>query len=150
MPEVVVNTSPLQYLHQLGLLHLLRSFYGKVNVPQAVEDELTVGRTRGYSVPVIRELDWVAVRPIDQSSLLRLVTDLGRGEREVLALALEMPGCLVVLDDGQARRHAQVLGLNLTGTLGILIRAKREGKLPALDPVLDQLERLRFHFDQAT
>ena len=70
--------------------------------------------------------------------------------REALALALESPGSLVILDDGLARRYAAHLGLRLIGTLGVLIRAKRQGLIAAVAPVLDQLDRLRFRVDPAT
>ena len=73
-----------------------------------------------------------------------LVTDLGPGETEVLMLALELEDAIVVLDDGLARRVAETRGIRLTGTLGLLLAAKRAGLVPAITPVLDQLESLRF------
>lgn len=150
MPEIIVNTSPLQYLYQLGLLDLLPTFYGRVTVPEAVVAELDAGRRLGLALPDLTSLDWITVKPVEQASLLRLVGDLGRGEREVLALASTMPGCVIVRDDGLARRCARMLGLTLTQTLGVLLRAKREGHLPALAPLLDRLDGLRFRVDAAT
>jgi predicted nucleic acid-binding protein len=81
--------------------------------------------------------------------LLPLVTDLGPGERSALAIALARR-LTVILDDALARRHATLLGVRFTGTLGVLIRAKREGHLPAVRPVLERLEALRFRLDEAT
>jgi uncharacterized protein len=69
---------------------------------------------------------------------------LGRGEQEVLALALEIPDALVLMDDGQARRVGRLLGLTMTGTVEILARATREGLLPQLAPMLDRLAALGF------
>lgn len=62
MPEVVSNTSPLQYLHQLGLLDLLPRLVGRVTVPQAVVDELEAGRSLGHDLPEVTSLAWVTVR----------------------------------------------------------------------------------------
>ena len=62
MPEIVSNTSPLQYLHQLGLLDLLPRLVGRVTVPQAVVDELETGRLLGHDLPDVTSLPWVTVR----------------------------------------------------------------------------------------
>jgi predicted nucleic acid-binding protein len=59
-------------------------------------------------------------------------------------LALESRKAVVVLDDALARRVAEALGLRLTGTLGLLLDAKRAGLIPAVGPLLDQLQALRF------
>ena len=69
---------------------------------------------------------------------------LGCGESEVLALGLEDRSATLILDDGIARRAAQTLGLKFTGTLGLLIDAKRAGLIEAVAPVLDELQALGF------
>ena len=63
--------------------------------------------------------------------------DLGRGESEVLAWARENPGHVAVLDDRAARRCAEILNVPLIGTVGILMRAKRQGLLGNLAVALD-------------
>ncbi|MGZ8219183.1 DUF3368 domain-containing protein [Methylomagnum sp.] len=82
--------------------------------------------------------------------MLPLITDLGAGESAVLALALESRDAVVILDDGLARRHAQRLGLRLTGTLGLLLDAKKAGYIDAVSPLLDGLQSLRFRLDPKT
>ena len=62
MREVFCNTSPLQYLHQLGLLPVLRRLAGRVIVPPAVVQELAAGRAQGLNVPDAANLDWIEVR----------------------------------------------------------------------------------------
>lgn len=150
MPETISNTSPLQYLYQCELLDLLPALYGQVVVPEAVAAEIREGRVLGVSLPAMEEMPWTSIKAPKDPALLPLVADLGQGEREVLALGKESPGSLVILDDGLARRYAGHLGLRLIGTLGILIRAKRQGLIAAVAPVLDQLDRLRFRVDAAT
>lgn len=134
----------MQYLHQLELLHVLPALAEKVIVPPAVVHELDVGRVLGLNLPDLTALDWVEIRPPISSPALPLVTDLGPGETEVLMLALELPGAVAILDDALARRVAETLGIQLTGTLGLLLDAKKAGLLPAVKPILDQLQALRF------
>lgn len=150
MPEVVADTSPLQYLYQTGLLDLLRTLYGRATVPQAVARELEEGRARGIHLPDINALEWMWIESAPGQALLPLAADLGAGEREVLALAASIPDSLALLGDALARRYARLLGLAFTGTLGVLLRAKESGHLDAVAPVLGRLEALRFRLDPET
>lgn len=150
MPEVISNTSPLFYLHQLGLIHLLPEIYGKIVVPVAVVVELEAGRDIGIEVPDLRSLDWVDIRSLETQPLLALADDLGAGERELLGLAVSVPDALIILDDARARIHAVRLGMRLTGTLGVLLRAKREGTISSVAPLLEQLTTTGFRVSQET
>jgi len=148
--EVISNTSPLQYLHQTNLLDLLPMLYGEIVVPQGVAAELEHGRRLGVTLPVLSDLACARVRAVPHLPVLLLAADLGRGEKEALALAAESENSLVILDDGLARRYAQLLGIGLTGTLGVLLKAKEQGHLAAVAPVVEQLEALNFRLDPAT
>jgi predicted nucleic acid-binding protein len=149
LADAICNTSPFQYLHQLGRLDLLPRLLGRVLLPPAVASELHVGRTRGVSLPDPALLDWVESRaPRMSAPALATESSLGRGETEALALAFETGG-LLVLDDGEARRVAARLGLSYTGTLGVLRRARQAGLVPRLAPELDRLAALGFRFDRA-
>ncbi len=144
MPEIICNTSPLQYLHQIGVLHILPALVKTVTIPPAVQEGLNTGRNLGLSLPNLQSLDWIVVRGPASAATLPLVTDLGPGEKEVLALALETPDSICVLDDALARQVARTLQLRITGTLGVLIDAKRAGIIPTVRPLLDQLQSLGF------
>ena len=148
MPEVVCDTSALQYLYQLGLLELLRELYGRVTVPEAVARELAAGRAQGVNLPDLATIPWVIVVP----GVPPLVApgDLGAGELAVLTLAGAHPGALAVLDDGLARRYARAAGIRFTGTCGVLLRARQCGFVPAVKPLLDRLTALGFRLDPAT
>lgn len=150
MRDVICNTSPLQYLHQTDLLHLLPALFGSVQVPTAVAAELAEGRRRGVRLPELAQLPWVTLRSVRERKLLPLVTSLGSGETEVLALGLEAPDHLLVLDDRDARRHAIAAGLEVTGTLGILVLAKERGLLDSIRPVLNRLQALGFRLRTET
>jgi predicted nucleic acid-binding protein len=63
---------------------------------------------------------------------IQLIKDLGPGETETITLGLENPGSLVILDDLLGRRAARSAGLRVSGTLGVLLKAKRVGHLPSV------------------
>ncbi len=150
MPVVICNTSPIQYLYQADMLELLPALAGQVYVPEAVVAELEEGRSRNVLLPALEDLSWLIVRPVRNRTLLPLVTHLGDGEKEVLALGLETQDALLLLDDRDARRYAQTLGLEISGTLGLLLRAKERGILDAVRPALDRLQALRFRLNPRT
>lgn len=150
MPEVIINTSPLQYLFQLDLLDLLPRLYGEVAAPEGVFRELRSGIDRGVSLPDLDSLGWLRIRRVKSAAVLPLAAGLGMGEREVLALALESDDALVILDDSLARRFAQRLRLASTGTLGLLLKAKQAGRIEAIKSHVDRLELLGFRLDTAT
>lgn len=64
MPEVICDTSPLQYLHQIELLDLLRRMYAGVIVPRAVAEELAAGLALGVNVPVLTQFTWIQIRQV--------------------------------------------------------------------------------------
>jgi predicted nucleic acid-binding protein len=108
------------------------------------------GIERGVQLPALGDLPWLRIRKAPSAAVLTLAAGLGAGEREVLALAVEMADPLVILDDSLARRFAARLDLPLTGTLGILLKAKQAKKIESIRPYLDRLEALRFRLDAAT
>jgi predicted nucleic acid-binding protein len=144
LPDVICDTSPFQYLYQLDLLHILPALSEQVIIPPAVVEELAVGRAQGVSLPNVDCLDWVSVRRPTSEPALPLVMDPGPGETQVLMLALESRDAVVVLDDALARQVAEMLDIRLTGTLGLLLDAKRAHLVPAVAPLVDKLQALRF------
>jgi uncharacterized protein len=145
MPEIIVsNTSPIFYLHRLGLLGILHELYGAITVPEAVKHELDQGSVKGEDVPRLEEHPWIHILKVTPPEYLDLVVDLGRGESEVLAIAAKHPSALLILDDRLARRIADIQAFRLTGTAGVLLRAKERGIIPALKPVLERLVSLNF------
>jgi predicted nucleic acid-binding protein len=141
---VISNTSPLFYLHRIGLLDLLRRLYGQVVVPDAVIAEIHAGAAQGEDVPDLKALAWIVQRSVLVPEVLRLVTDLGEGEAQVLALALENPKALAILDDRLARSLATLSDIKFTGTIGVLLRAKVNGLIPQVAPLLEAMQRAGF------
>ncbi len=150
MPEVICNTSPLQYLHQIGQLSILPALVGSIVVPPAVLAELDAGIAKGLDLPQLENLQWIRIQAPIGAKAASLITDLGPGESQVLMLALEMPGSIALLDDALARRVATAKGIPIKGTLGLLLDARRAGHLPAVKPSLDRLQELGFRIAQQT
>ena len=150
MPEIICNTSPLQYLHQIGHLQLLPQLTGSVIVPNAVCAELHAGLAKGIELPEVITLPWIRRKDPISAPALPLAADLGPGESAVLALALEAPGSSVILDDALGRRAAELLCIPFTGTLGLLLSAKKKNLIPAVAPILDKLSELRFRVSTST
>lgn len=92
-------------------------------------DELARGGDLGIDLPDVRALPWVKIQTPEGLDKVPTTTDLGAGEKEVLALGMQVPGAVVVIDERLGRSYAEALQLTFTGTLGILLRAKREGRI---------------------
>lgn len=140
MPESISNTSPLLYLYRIGVLDWLPKLFSEVWIPNAVVQELTEGQQRGYDVPNPRDYAWLQIVEPRSVPSQWLALDLGAGELEVLALALENPSRVSLLDDGVARRIAQAAGLTAWGTLRILLEAKSQGLTESVGPLVNRLK----------
>ena len=139
MPKAISNTSPLLYLHQIGVLDWLPRLFGEVWVPNDVVLELQKGGQKGCNVPDLQSYDWIQfVEPKAMPSEW-LALDLGPGELAAMALALENPKHFVLLDDDLARRVAKAAGLTVWGTLKVLLEAKTQGLTERIEPLVGQL-----------
>jgi predicted nucleic acid-binding protein len=133
----------MQYLHQIGLVHLLPGLSSSIHAPSAVVHELAAGRALGLDLPDPANLAWLTIQT--PTAALPGHIKLGAGKSEVLRLALANPSHLAALDDAQARSAAYSLGRRYTGTLGLLLDAKHRGLIPAVKPCLDELTRRGFY-----
>ncbi|SPF37085.1 conserved hypothetical protein [Candidatus Sulfopaludibacter sp. SbA4] len=113
-------------------------------------DELERGKAIGIDLPDVRAVPWLKIQAPDSLDKVPAVADLGAGEKEVLALGIEVPDALPILDDRLGRLHAEALKLRFTGTLGILLRAKAEGRVPRIEPLVAHLGRLGFRLSAKT
>lgn len=138
-PPVVVDTTPIIALSLVDRLDLLRTFYRHVLIPPAVRAELDAGGGRGTGAVEVAAASWIEVVELEDRGRARLLADLDHGEAEVIALAQETRARLVVIDERLGRRHARRLGLFVTGTLGILLRAKEENLVPEVRPLVEAL-----------
>lgn len=137
---VVADTSVILNLALVGQDALLTVLFREVFVPPAVQAEFarlaaSEGRFSGLVLA-----SWIQVcQPAAIPETVSRNTELDRGEAEALALAVEMHADAVLIDEAAGRHAALKLGLTPVGVLGILVRAKRQGQLAAVGPVLDAL-----------
>jgi hypothetical protein len=101
-------------------------------------------------LPDVRTLSWLTIQSPEGLDKAPAAADLGAGEKEVLALGTQVPGAVVILDERLGRLYADLLKLTFTGTLGILLRAKAEGRIPRIQPLLEHLGRLGFRLSERT
>lgn len=135
MPKIIIaDTSCFIILSNIGMLQLLYDVYGKVVTTEDIAVEF------GEKLPVWVEI--LNVKDLQKQQLLELQID--KGESSAIALALELSDCTVVLDDNKARKIARNLGINITGTLGVIIKAKLTGKIPSIKPYLEKIKATNF------
>jgi uncharacterized protein len=95
-------------------------------------------------LPDVCPLPWLTIQAPKGLDKALIVAQLGAGEKDVLALGTQVSGVVVILDERLGRLYAASLKLTFTGTLGILLRAKVEGRIPRIGPLLEHLDRLGF------
>src|SRR5215203_2966329 len=139
MPKAITNTSPLLYLYRIEAINWLAKLFDEVWTPEAVKDELLAGRNKGYNVPDPADYPWLRIVNPQSMPSEWLALDLGAGEIAAMALALENSNHIILLDDGLARRTAKVAGLQVWGTLKVLLEAKSQGLVDKIAPYVSNL-----------
>ncbi|MEL6779658.1 MAG: DUF3368 domain-containing protein [Cyanobacteria bacterium J06597_16] len=138
---IIADSSPLISLAIIGQIDLLPQLYPSVLLPPAVWDEVTIQGAGLPGAQVVSEATWLTIQAPDPLALEPLSILVDRGEAEVIALAQQTPNSIVLLDDAQARRVAERLGIRKIGTLGILRRAKKGGLIDEVKGYIQQLRR---------
>lgn len=137
---IVSDTSPIVNLAQIHHLHLLPDLFDEIIIPDAVFREITIQGAGEPGDKEIREAKWVRILPVTSSELLqKLKTELDPGEAEAIVLALELHADYILMDESMGRTVAKQYHLNTLGLLGVLIRAKSQGLVPAVQPLMDRL-----------
>jgi hypothetical protein len=109
MPEariVISNTTPIISLALIGQLDLFARLYGEVLIPPAVAAEIITGGKDRPGFVEFQQANWFKQTPLADPRRASLLSDLDRGEAEVIALAQELNADLVIIDERLARRHA--------------------------------------------
>lgn len=132
--NAISNTSPLLYLYRIDAIDWLPLLFTALWTPRTVVDELDEGQRRRYDAPNPRDYGWLNVVDPQVTPSEWLSLDLGAGELAAMALALEKPTHIILLDDQLARRTAQAAGLTVWGTLKVLLEAKAQGLTEKIEP----------------
>ena len=139
MLKAISSTSSLLYLYRISGIRWLPRLFSEIWVPEAVKNELQEGRRKGYDVSNLDDYSWLNIVNPKSTPSEWLTLDLGTGEIAVMALALENPDKVVLLDDTLARRIAQAAGLQIWGTLKILFEAKLQKIINNVKPYIPKL-----------
>lgn len=135
MPKTIISdTSCFIILSNIGELNLLHKVYGQIITTVEIANEF------GEQLP-----DWVLIHQVtDKYRQQLLEMQLDKGESSAIALALETPDCTIILDDYKARKIADQLGLHITGTIGVIVKAKLNGLIPSIKPLLSKIRTTDF------
>lgn len=126
---IFCNTTPFIALSCVGQLDLLPRLFGRVHVVDAVVEECAAGGP--IAVPDLRTLPWIAVVPGDPKPVQGALLELDHGERLTIYMALLLGADRVLIDEKLGRQLAEHLGLRVTGTLGVLLKARHAGWIPS-------------------
>ena len=145
MQKVVSNSSPIIHLAKIGKLSLLREYFNTIMVPESVFKECVAEGKDRKEVDAIKKAEWIRVAEVQDKKLVKLLqSSLDDGESEAIALSLESGADLILLDDSDAREKARIYGLTVTGTLGVLLRAKKDRKISSLKENIIKLRESGF------
>lgn len=137
--SIVINTSPWIALSICGQTSLVEKLYSNVYIPQKVKEEILTGGKSGVGVKELNTSSWLIIENVLDHSKVELLYELDQGEAEVIVLAREKKIKNVLLDEKIARQQAKILGLNVIGTLGLLLKAKNKGLLHSIKPLINKI-----------
>ena len=140
--QVVSNTSPLSALSIIGRLGLLRMQFGTIRIPKAVWTELS--RLEHASAKQALEQahaeGWIEIHETANRPMVGILgVTLDEGESEAIAMSLEWPADLLIMDESYGRAMSRNLKIRITGTLAVLLKAKRDGEISSLKFEMDRL-----------
>jgi predicted nucleic acid-binding protein len=136
-PIIIADTSCLILLSKIGELELLRLISEHVYITNTVKSEF------GHPLP-----EWMIVKDPNSSPFQKLLErEIDPGEISAILLALETPSSILIMDDMKGRKVAQRLNLSYSGTLGMLLKAKKTGSISEILPILNKIRLTDFRID---
>lgn len=142
---VFSNTTPFIALASIDQLDLMRQLFGRIHVAESVIDECAEGGR--ILVPNLRTLDWVIPVEDEAIAALPVLFELDRGEKQTIVLARKYDATRVIIDERLGRRVAEYFGLNVTGTLGVLAKAKSIGLIPSFNEAAQAMRRQGIYYN---
>ena len=143
----VSNSTPLIALSKIGKIELLHEYFGQIYIPKAVYEEVVVNGGFLYGAEEVAKADWIIVEDVENVLAVELLSMyLDAGESEAIVLAKEKD-CLLIIDDGDGRKAATNMDIDITGTVGVLLKAGMDGKID-LRESLDELNACGFRLSE--
>lgn len=143
---LIADSSALIALAVVDKLHILESLFGEVYVPRAVYDEVSQ-QSKGESEKLAH---YCENKVIDITSEVNLNITLGSGESEAIILYKEKSADFLLCDDKKAKKFAQKFGVNVIGSLGILLKAKEKNLIIEISPLIEKLRLSQIFIDDKT
>ena len=143
---LIADSSALIALAIVDTLEILEKLFGEVYVPRSVYEEISQeNKPESYKLA-----NYCKDRVLNTQSNVNYNISLGKGESEAIALYTEINADFLLCDDKKAKKFAQSFGLNVIGSLGILIKAKEAGLIDKISPHIETLKRSRIFIDDRT
>lgn len=143
--KAICDASPIVNLARIEALHLLPDLYDAVMLPEAVWQEVVVEGEGQPGARAVRTASWIERRTVSNSDLVRaLRQDLDAGEAEAIALAVETDGAVLLMDERHGRETASHFDVPHLGLIGVLVDAKENRHIEAIQPHLDALQQAGF------
>lgn len=134
----ICDTSCLILFSKIDELHILKQLAVEVNITSIVQQEF------GRPLP-----DWINIKdPLDPHYRRILEMEIDRGEASSIALALEMENSILIIDDLKGRKIAQRLSLRFSGSFGLILKAKQNGIIKSVMPVIQKVRNTNFRFSE--
>ena len=139
-PVVLSDASPLIALSLIDRLDLLHSLFGRITITEVVRSEVLEGGTKPGQAAIATAIQGKQIRVIADEWPEPNLLQLDEGEASTLraAIHLKVP-CLVLIDERAGRAVARELGIPHTGTVGLIVQAKRRGLGPSARTTFEQL-----------
>lgn len=139
MREVISNTTTILILSKLDKLYLLKDVYQTIVISKEVNKELNI------SLP-----SWITVKSVKDNNLTKVLSGIvDIGEASTIALGLENPNSMLIIDDLKGRKLAKKFDLQLTGLLGIAIKFKECGFIENLKDFIYEIKNVGFYISDS-
>jgi hypothetical protein len=152
MKVVVSNTTPLIGTAIIGRFDILRALFGQITIPKAVYNEIVAGINKPGADETHQAVEngWIKIATVPPDNTLNtLKIDLDEGEAEAISLALHQNAALLLIDERKARAKAIGLGIRITGTIGVLLLARKANLLPNIKNEIDFLRSHGFRISNS-
>lgn len=125
---------------KISRIEILKDLYSEIIIPQAVFDEIEEGKNKVYYED-LSKIEWIRIQEIADRNSVKFLRDLDAGEAEAIVLAKETEAELLVIDEKLGRFYTKQAGLKITGTIGVLVKAKKRGLIKHVKPLLIELTK---------
>lgn len=140
--KAIINSSPLIALGCINKIGILQKLFSEVLIPQEVYNETVVDGKNDDVLNAVKANSRFKVSAATNAVLMEFLNDhLDRGESEVIALAKETGIMTVIIDEAKGRKIAKLHGLDVIGSLGVLLIAKKKGLISGIKEYIEQMEQ---------